>query len=65
MNTGPHPSTVALVQRFADLSRARLATRATSAAEHVRLLAAHALTPDTCPVCVSCPDWINNPRSAR
>ncbi len=50
-----------LVDLVAARTRARLARRWVAAAEHLRLLAVHGFTPDMCPVCEDCPDWINHP----
>ncbi len=55
------PATVELIRALADRSRRRLAEREALAAEHIRLLAEYGHTPDTCPVCETCPDWLNNP----
>lgn len=56
-----NPATEALIRRVTAHARRRFVDREAMAAEHVRLLAEHNLTPDTCPVCETCPDWINHP----
>lgn len=54
-------ATAALIARVTARARHRFVDREAMAAEHVRLLAEHNLTPDTCPVCEICPDRINHP----
>lgn len=51
----------ALLHQASARATARLLRRDDLAAEHIRLLAERGHTPDTCPVCDDCPDWVNNP----
>lgn len=54
-------ATAALIARVTARTRRQVVDREAMAVQHLELLAEHGHTQDTCPVCETCPDWINNP----
>jgi len=61
----PSAATAGIVAPAADYARRRIVERERGAEIHAALLKRYGLTPETCPVCENCPDWLNRPRSAQ